>query len=231
MSRTAHLLAFSFAGLAMAGCTSPPLQNGPEHLVNVEAIYPINVEPQVATLVIRVDDGLRSLGRGEDERVRAFVERWKMRGQGILSAASPAGTASDAAANAATAQLKKLLAAQGVDKGSVQYTSYKPANGDANAPITLSFVTYVANAADCGTDWSENLGFAPRNLPWPEFGCSTQHNFAAVVADPRDLIEPHASEAADAMRRSIVSEKYQRGEPTGAMKDRNDSGQVSVVGK
>jgi pilus assembly protein CpaD len=231
MSRTAQLLAFSLAALAAAGCTSPPLQNAPEHFFDVEAMYPISVEPQVATLVVGVDEGLHSLGRGEDERVHAFVEQWKMRGQGILSAASPTGTARDAAAGAALAQLKKLLAAQGVDKGSVQYTSYKPANGDANAPITLSFVTYVANAADCGTDWSENLGFTPRNLPWPDFGCSTQHNFAALVADPRDLIEPHASDRADAQRRNTVLDKYREGMPTGAMRDRSDSGQVSVVGR
>lgn len=231
MSRTAHLLAFSLSGLALAGCTSPPLPNGPEQLVNIEATYPITVEPQVATLVVKVDEGLRTLGRGEEERVQAFVEHWKMRGQGILSAASPAGTPGEAAATAALAQVKKLLAAQGVDKGSVQYTSYKPAGGDANAPITLSFVTYVANAADCGTDWSENLGFSPRNLPWPEFGCSTQHNFAAIVADPRDLIEPHATDPADAQRRSIVNEKYQAGLPTATTRDRAESGQVSVIGR
>ncbi|NJN37124.1 MAG: hypothetical protein HC794_08815 [Nitrospiraceae bacterium] len=54
-------------------------------------------------------------------------------------------------------------------------------------------MTYVATAAECGSNWTENLAFAPRNLPWPEFGCSTQHNFAAIVANPRDLIEPLTS--------------------------------------
>ena len=116
-------------------------------------------------------------------------------------------------------ELKKLLAGSGVDKNSVQYTSYKPAGDDALAPITLSYVTYAASAAECGGDWSENLGFTPRNQPWPDFGCSSQHNFAAIVADPRDLIEPHASDPADAGRRSTVNQNYQAGRPTGAVRD------------
>lgn len=230
MTRIAHFIAFGLIGLAATACTSPPLTNGPRQLVDTEAAFPITVEPQVATLVVKVDDGLQSLGRGEDQRVRAFVDQWKARGQGMLNAASPTGTPNQAAATAALGQIKKLLAAHGVDKGSVQYTSYKPAEGDNQAPITLSFVTYVANAAECGGNWSENLGFTPRNLPWPEFGCSTQHNFAAIVADPRDLIEPRTSDPADATRRSTVLDKYREGVPTRTADESDaDSGRVSTV--
>ena len=230
MSRTTRFLALGFVGLAAAGCTKPPLTNGAAQFYDVEARYPITVEPQVATLVVRVDDGLQSLGRGESERVRAFVEQWKMRGQGMLNAASPTGSANEGAASAAVAELKKLLAAQGVERNSVQFTSYKPAGGDGEAPITLSFVTYVASAQECGKDWSENLGFTPRNQPWPDFGCSTQHNMAAIIADPRDLIEPRTSDPADAMRRSTVLEKYREGQNTATVVDSDkDSGQSSQV--
>jgi pilus assembly protein CpaD len=231
MTRIVRYIALGFVGLAAAGCTTPPLTNGPTQAYNAEAAWPISVEPQVATLVVKVDDGLQSLGRGEDRRVRAFVEHWKARGQGMLNAASPSGTPNRAAVAAALGQIKKVLAANGVDKNSVQYTSYRPADGDNQAPITLSFVTYVANAAECGGDWSENLGFTPRNLPWPEFGCSTQHNFAAIVADPRDLIEPRTSDPVDATRRSTVLEKYREGLPTRTTDESTaDSGRVSTVG-
>lgn len=230
MNRIALSIALGFVGIAASACTSPPLTNGPGQLADVQTAYPITVEPQVATLVVRVDDGLQALGRGEDQRVRAFVDQWKARGQGMLNAASPTGTPNQAAATAALGQIKKLLAAHGVEKGSVQYTSYRPAEGDNQAPITLSFVTYVATAVECGGDWSENLAFTPRNLPWPEFGCSTQHNFAAIVADPRDLIEPRSSDPADALRRGTVMEKYRAGMPTRTSDDSDaSSGQVSTV--
>jgi pilus assembly protein CpaD len=230
MNRIALSITLGFVGIAASACTSPPLTNSEKQLVDTQAAYPITVEPQVATLVVKVDDGLQALGRGEDQRVRAFVEQWKSRGQGMLNAASPTGTPNQAAATAALGQIKKLLAAHGVEKGSVQYTSYRPAAGDNQAPITLSFVTYVANAAECGGNWSENLGFTPRNLPWPEFGCSTQHNFAAIVADPRDLVEPRTSDPADATRRGTVMEKYRAGMPTRTQDESDaDSGRVSTV--
>ena len=124
-----------------------------------------------------------------------------------------------------------MLAANGVDKNSVQFTSYRAASGDAQAPITLSFVTYAATAMECGTNWTESLSYTPRNMPWPEFGCSTQHNLAAIVSDPRDLIEPRASDPVDSLRRSTVLEHYRAGEPTRTIDDSGkDSGAVSTVG-
>jgi len=229
MTRITRLLALGLVGVAAAGCTSP-VANGPAQSVDVETAFPIVVEPQVATLVVQVDEGLQSVARGEEDRVRAFVERWKARGQGMLNAATPTGTPNQGAAMIALEQLKKMLEASGAPKGSVQYSSYRPAGGDAQAPITLSFITYAAVAPDCGQNWSENLSYSPRNTPWPEFGCSTQHNFAAMVSDPRDLIEPHASDSADAPRRSTVLEKYRAGEPTQTTSDsQKDSGQVSTV--
>jgi pilus assembly protein CpaD len=230
MNRIALSITLGFVGIAASACTSPPLTNGQRQLVDIEAAYPITVEPQVATLVVRVDDGLQDIGRGEDARVRAFVDHWKARGQGMLNAASPSGTPNQAAAAAGLSRIKKILAAQGIEKQSVQYTSYKPAQGDVDAPITLSFVTYAATAAECGGDWSQNLAFTPRNLPWPEFGCSTQHNFAAIVADPRDLIEPRTGDPVDAGRRSTVLEKYREGQPTRTIDDSDAaSGRVSTV--
>lgn len=230
MNRIALSISLGFVGIAASACTSPPLTNGQRQLFDAQAAYPITVEPQVATLVVKVDDGLQALGRGEDQRVRAFVDQWKARGQGMLNAASPTGTPNQAAATAALGQIKKMLAAHGVEKGSVQYTSYKPAEGDNQAPITLSFVTYVANAPECGSNWSENLAFTPRNLPWPEFGCSTQHNFAAIVSEPRDFIEPRTGDSADAARRGTVLENYRAGLPTRTQDEsKSDSGNVSTV--
>lgn len=230
MSRTSQLLALGLVAVVAAGCTKPPLTNSEAQLYSAEARYPIAVEPQVAMLAVRVDDGLQSIGRGEEERVRAFVNRWKMRGQGMMNAASPSEGANREAVAGAISQLKRLFAAQGLDMGAVRYTSYKPAKDDAQAPITLSFVTYVANAAECGTDWTENLGFTPRNQPWPEFGCSTQRNLAAIVADPRDLMEPQASDPVVAgTRRGDVMDKYNAGLPTQTTKSDDANGNVSTV--
>jgi pilus assembly protein CpaD len=229
MNRTSPLFALALAGVAASGCTAPPLNNDSRHLYSAEQRFPIVVEPQVVTLAVRTDGDLASLARGEDVRIAAFAQRWKARGQGLLNVATAGGASNDGA----VAQLRKVLASNGVDKKSMHFSSYPPATGEENPPITLSFVAYAATASECGQDWSQNMGFSPRNLPWAEFGCATQRNVAAVVADPRDLIEPRTSDPADAQRRSIViSEKYQNGLLTRAegSDDDADSGRTSKVG-
>ena len=177
--------------------------------------------------------GRRPHGRERrDASKYSFVGRFKQRGQGVLNAAAPTGSANQAGVQSAMQQLKKLFADNGIAPNAVQFSSYQAPGDDANAPITLSFVTYTANAAECGKDWSQNMGFNPRNVPWPEFGCSTQHNLAAIISDPRDLIEPRATDPIDATRRSTVLEKYRQGVPTQTIQtDRSNSGVVSSIGQ
>lgn len=230
MTHSFRLMALGLVGLAASACTVP-MANNEEHAIVIDQVYPITVEPQVATLAVGIDEGMQSIARGDADRIRAFVDRWKDRGQGQLNAATPTGSANQAAAWSAMEQVKKVLTKAGVDRSSVQFTSYRAAEGDEQAPITISFVTYAASAPECGTNWTENLGYTPRNLPWPEFGCSTQHNMAAVISDPRDLVEPRAADSTDAARRSTVLEKYRKGEATGAASTNGaDSGAVSRVG-
>lgn len=226
MNRIPHILLLGLTGLAATACTSPPLANDARHYYNVEEQYPITVEPQVATLAVQVDSGMHSLARGEDDRVATFAARWKARGQGLINVAAPTGPSSDARA---LAHLRKVLAANGVDSKAVQFTTYEPANGDQQAPISISFVAYTASAPECGGDWSTNLGYEPRNTPISSFGCATQHNMAAIVADPRDLVEPRPSEPSDAARRTDVLNKYQQGVLTRTQRDSSDNGASSDV--
>ena len=230
MRHTLRFLGIGLAALSMSACTLPAT-NGAPQAVRVEEVYPISVEPQVATLVLRVDEGLQRLARGEDRRIEAFAARWKARGQGLLTAAVPTDAPNGAAAAAAMNDVKRVLASNGVEANSVQFTTYRAPADDPNAPITLSFVSYAAVAAECGGNWSENMAYTPRNQPWPEFGCSTQHNLAAVISDPRDLIEPRASDTADAARRGTVFEKYRIGEPTQTKAPKDTKGDVSTVGQ
>ena len=227
MIRYVRLLALGMVAACAAGCTMP-MANGEDQAFSLKDRYPITVEPQVVTMAIAVDDGMQRLAPGESDRVRAFAERWKSRGQGMINAAAPVGSPNRAAAMAGLDEIKSILRASGVQSGAVNISSYR-ADNDARAPITLSFVTLTATAGDCGFDWSQNLGWTPRNEAWPEFGCSTRRNFAAVIADPRDLIEPRAMGPADNARRSQVLDNHRKGIITQAQKNTDDSGNVSTM--
>lgn len=222
-----RLLAVGMVAASAAGCTMP-MSNGEDQAITPTANFPITVEPQVVTMAVAVDDGMQRLAPGESERVRAFAERWKTRGQGMINAATPVGSDNRGAALAGLDEIKRIFHGSGIEPGAVNISSYR-ADNNRHAPITLSFVTLQATAQDCGLDWSENLGWSPRNMPWPEFGCTTQHNFAAIVANPRDLLEPRTSEQADDGRRSKILDSYRKGEVTAAVKTQDDSGNVSNI--
>jgi pilus assembly protein CpaD len=226
MNRLCRLASIGLIAATAVACASPT-ENGVANLVSAETKFPIKVEPQIATLVVQVDT--HGVLRGEEDRVRAFAEQWKSRGHGALSASLPSGTVNQAAAKNAMARINRVLAESGLDQKSLRVTTYRGAGNDGDAPITLSFMTYAASAPDCGQDWSENMGFNPRNLPWPEFGCSTQHNLAAVVSDPRDLTEPRPQDSADAMRRATVLQKHRAGTKSQTEQSEQDSGKIATV--
>jgi pilus assembly protein CpaD len=226
MNSLCRLASIGMIAVAASGCATPA-ENGVAHLVNTEKNFPIKVEPEIATLAVQMDnDGVL---RGEEDRIRAFAERWKSRGQGMMSASIPGGAGNKSAAKGGLMRIVRLLEENGVDKKSVRVTTYTGASADVGAPITLSFMTFAATASACGQDWSENMAFAPRNMPWPEFGCSTHHNLAAVVSDPRDLSEPRAQDSADAMRRATVLQKHRAGVQTQTPTSEQDSGKIATV--
>ena len=104
-----------------------------------------------------------------------------------------------------------------------------PDNADTGDDVRLSYIRYQAHAEACG-DWSVNLASTSANQRSPNFGCATQHNLAAMVADPRDLVSPKPLDPNDAQRRLTVLEKYRKGETTVATKAAEQSGSISQVG-
>lgn len=227
MSGFKSLAVLAVLAATVTGCASPA-ENSVAQLYSTEKSFPIKVEPQVATLVVAIDENGRGLAAGEEDGIRSFAEQWKLRGHGDMSLTVPKGTANDTDARVAVGDVTRILKSAGVDGGSIAVSGYKGAASDQNAPLTLSFVADMAVASECGQNWSENLAFTPRNEPWPDFGCSSQHNFAAMLEDPRDLERPHPMDKADALRRNTVLQKYRQGEPTYTnITTKNDSGVVS----
>ncbi len=66
----------------------------------------------------------------------------------------------------------------------------RPSSWAWSRPIRLFYLKLVAKRPDC-PDWPENVARDSQNLPWPNMGCGTQKNLAAMVADPEDFLSPH----------------------------------------
>ena len=89
---------------------------------------------------------------------------------------------------------------------------------------------FVAEGPECG-NWPTNLGREPQNLPHTNLGCATQHNLAAMVANPADLVQPRGESPSWTQRRTVVFEKYRSGQSAETNYPNVNRGTVSDVAK
>ncbi len=204
--------------LALGACAS--FEERHHAALNVDKRIPIEVAPSVETLdVVPGADG--RLSPSDQGRVLAFMQAFQGDGNGALTVASAGGARGAATAQRQIAELA-VMAGLGADR--VRLAT----DPSAGAAMRLTFVRYVAKVRPCD-DWSENLLTTYDNTPYPSFGCAMQTNFAAQVADPRDLVEARPMDPAHAGRRDAVLGKYAKGEPHGSERIKGDSGKVSKV--
>ena len=109
--------------------------------------------------------------------------------------AVPSGSPNESAAVHAVGDMRRMISGYGFSESNVAIEPYHERR-DASAPIRLSYLRYVAEAPECG-HWPTNLAEDYRNLPYPNFGCAQQHNLAAQIANPADLLGPRTMEPAD----------------------------------
>jgi pilus assembly protein CpaD len=176
------------------------------------ANHPIEVQPNYNSMLISYAGGL---GPEDEARLDGFVKDYLYRGNGAISISVPRGPG----AQDAIRYFGGKLAALGVPPSKILVGNRDADDGDAR--VELGFIGFGAKTGQCG-DWSANAGDTSSNLPMPDFGCAVQHDIAAEVADPRDLISPRAMSPADATRRTVVIGKYEQGQITQADKNKTD---------
>jgi pilus assembly protein CpaD len=175
---------------------------------------------------IRVASGAPGLSPAQAAQLSDFLARYRGKdiGNSKLVIAVPTGSPNEGAAMRAVAHMRQLIADYGFSESEI---AMRPYNGghDASAPIRFAYLTYVAEGPECG-HWPTNLAEDPRNLPYPNFGCATQRNLAAQIANPADLLGPRTMTPSDAERRSMVAERYRQGKSTTADKGGDESARV-----
>ncbi|HEY0283457.1 MAG TPA: CpaD family pilus assembly protein [Rhizomicrobium sp.] len=214
----------SVAAMLLAGSCASPLN---QYTLSNDgaANHPITVEAHYNSIKLPFSAPAAGLLPDDAARLDEFVARYLERGNGALSISAPAGRD----ASAAIGYFGERLASLGVDRSRIMVGTHQAENGDSR--VEIGFVGYVARTDPCG-DWSKDLSDTAANQSSPNFGCATQHNIAAMVADPRDLVQPRPMAQSDAVRRGIVVGKYEKGEVTAADKSQDQSGKVSgVVGQ
>ena len=69
------------------------------------------------------------------------------------------------------------------------------------------------------------------NQPYWNFGCAMQRNLAAMVDNPADLVQPRGEIPPYAPRRSVVLDKWHKGQTTSGAYTGYETGKISDLGK
>jgi pilus assembly protein CpaD len=214
--------------ILIAGCR--PGEEGPQvagwSLADPAARHPIVVSQKPSNISIRVARGSQGMSPHQRAQLAEFIDRYRGAGSANskLVIAAPSGAPNEVASMQAVAEIRHLLRASGFDETAVSVEAYHE-DKDPQPAIRVSFMRYVAEAPECGR-WPTNLASEPNNLPYPNFGCATQRNFAMQVANPADLLGPRGETARPGERRAVVWDKYTKGESTISQKQGDEKVQV-----
>jgi pilus assembly protein CpaD len=215
----ARLRAALFIGavsIAVAGCQTDRIVTG-----TVPADYrdrhPIQVNEGTRSVQMFVGTGRIGLTPEQRALAGGFASQWRRHGSGPLTIELPANVANEVSSSRTLRELRSLLVSSGVPARAIQVQAYQSDAPSNVAPIRLTFAAITAQVANRCHVGQENLGPTPspdwaQNYSSRNFGCATQHNLAASVANPEDLVQPRAEQPSYAARRKTVLEKYRQGQ-------------------
>lgn len=186
--------------------------------------HPILVSEVPKTLSLSVErHGLSPHQKG---RLLSFLNRFKAqdRGNSRLTIHAPSGSGNEVSAMRAVHQINALAADYGFDPSTIEVAPYQ-AHG-AHPPIKVAYNVYVAEGPECGK-WSANVARSSRNLPYPDFGCANQRNFAEMVANPADLLGPRTQTPRSGEVRDQTWDKFKKGESTVSQRSADERVEVS----
>jgi pilus assembly protein CpaD len=197
--------------------------------------HPITIKEGAHTVEIFVGRNRGGLTPEQRAAVLAFAQGWRRDATSGVIIAVPQGGPTARAAADSMREVHSILNASGIPARAVYVRRYRPAPS-ALASIKISYSKLVANAGPCG-DWPKDLGPSVdgndfSNLDYWNYGCASQHNLAAMVDNPADLVQPRGETPAYAARRSVAIDNYRQGkDPSGLYGKLYDEGKISDVGK
>lgn len=207
---TSGILATGLAGLLLAGCGA--FQGN--HVIvgsipdDYRTRHPIIISEQEQAVDIPVASSDRGLTQSMRETVRGAADKYKSTATGTIQIMAPVNSANSGAASVVSREIIEILKAEGISADRLLTTTYAATSPQDAAPIRISFLSTTASTGECGR-WSEDmLKNADENRNYKNFGCSTQSNLAAQIANPGDLLGPRGMTSIDAERRGVVIESF-----------------------
>jgi pilus assembly protein CpaD len=203
--------------------------------------HPIRLVDGQRAVQILVGSGRAGLTATQRAQVASLGSDWRHEGTGYVVIETPAGAVNSVAAKETVREIRSLLNFAGVPPQATVMRNYQQAYRDDLGVIRVTYTKIQAVAGPCG-QWPDNLGpgligneryplLESENVPYWNFGCATQHNLAAAVANPEDLVQPRPETPPYASRRQTVVDKYRQGQDPSTVYTSNTGAKVSTVGQ
>lgn len=198
----------------LAGCASHSENNFT--VGSVQSTYktkhPIVIDEKEMTLDVPVAGSSYELTYPAQSSIEAFANRYKSGANGVLSVMIPAGSANESAARQLLPKIVTSLNQLGIPRRRIRSSTYYASNYGNSSPIRLAFTALAASVEECGK-WPEDLAaMNGDNQNYHNFGCASQNNLAAQIANPADLLGPRAMTPIDAERRNEAIQTYRDGD-------------------
>jgi len=198
--------------------------------------HPIAVTEANRSIVVFVGHARGGLSPSQRADIRGLAQTWVNEGTGAIIADVPVNTPNARSAASAYREIRAQLVAGGVPSRAITLRNYTPDDPRTFATIRLNYPKITAVAGPCGL-WPDDLGpnidnpAYNENKPYHNFGCATQRNLAAMVANPADLEQPRPETPAYTPRRDIAFDRYRKGTPTTTVYPEAEKAKLSDTGK
>jgi pilus assembly protein CpaD len=227
--------AVMLTGVWLAGCKTTETADAVPYPYDYKQRHPITLQEGKRTVELFVSRRQSGLTPAQRSNVGGFAQNWHRDAAGDIEIRVPSGTSSDRVFGETIAEIQGILVEAGVPQGGIVVRPSRPADPSQLMPIVLAYPRITAAAGPCGR-WPNDLGPGAGmeydiNQPYWNLGCSMQRNLASMVDDPADLVQPRGEAPAYMARRSVVLDKYRKGEDTTTQYRDTDKAKIADVGK
>ncbi|WP_245411723.1 CpaD family pilus assembly protein [Phyllobacterium leguminum] len=196
-----------FIALTISGCANTQPMTVGSIPDDYRTNHPITLAEREQVVDIPVRHGDHRLTASQHSIVRNALLNYRANGSGMVYIMLPAGAPNEAAAYRLSTDIANVLRKGGVRPGNIATETYAVRSPDA-APIRITYYAMTAATGPCGR-WPDDILNTAENKHYANFGCASQNNLAAQIANPADLLGPRAPGQIDAERRGKVIGDYQ----------------------
>jgi len=204
--KTALTSTLIIALAALSACATPIPRVAPD-----QARFPIEVAESIERLELYTRPTGLELSARDTDAVALFLSGYQRHGSGQVLINMPSNSAYGLGAQQAEGLIRNMMRQGGMAPQAVRMAQYN-VPPQASAPVVVSYKTLKTMPRDCRSMGS--LLWTGTNQASDSYGCSHSANLAAMIQDPRQLIEPLPYGVSSAQRRMQVYDKYIEGEGT-----------------